>query len=92
MANYVTKDAVKEFVKDVVAELDVRNNKKFAPRTAVNVVKSDLDTLEDKVANINTEDFVTTEFLNRELDNALTEMAKENAVTFDAQDVLEVFE
>ena len=63
MANAVSKESVKWFVTAVVAELDKRNNAKFASNTALNAVKSDLTDLEDKVADIDADKFVAKGFL-----------------------------
>ena len=100
MANAVTKDEVKAFVKDVRKKLDIRYAAKFAPNATVNSVKGDLDTLQDEVANINTDNFVEKElgkglssndFTNEEK-KLLADLAKQTNETFDAQDVLDIFD
>ena len=52
MANAVTKDEVKAFVRDVRIEMDKRNSAKFALNVTVENVKSELGTLQDKVSQI----------------------------------------
>ncbi|MBR6889115.1 MAG: hypothetical protein IKN16_11835 [Selenomonadaceae bacterium] len=100
MANSVSKDDVKWFVKQVVLEWDKRNLAKFAPTPSVNSVKSDLELLESEVANINTDTFVekvdgkglsSNDFTN-EHKTLLENLAKENNSTFDAADVLDIFD
>lgn len=100
MANYVSKDDVKWFVKQVVAEWDKRNAVKFAPNTTVNTVKTDLNILEDEVANINADNFVqkvdgkglsTNDFTN-EHKSLLEQLSKDNNSAFDAQDLADIFD
>ena len=100
MANSVTKDEVKAFVKAVVKEWDARNAGKFAPNAAVNSVKSDLGTLENKVNDINTDNFVvqekgkglSTNDFTDEHKTLLENLARETNSAFDAQDVLDIFD
>lgn len=100
MANAVTKEAVKAYLKAVVKEWDARNASKFAPIPAVNTVKTDLDILEGKVDDINTDNFVvqengkglsTNDFTN-EHKTLLENLARETDSAFDAQDVLDIFD
>ena len=100
MANSVSKDDVKWFVKQVVIEWDKRNLAKFAPNSSVNSVKDDLNLLETEVANISTENFVekvdgkglsSNDFTN-EHKTLLENLAKDNNSTFDAADVLDIFD
>ena len=100
MANSVSKEDVKAFVKAVVKEWDARNASKFAPNAAVNTVKTDLDKLEDKVDDINTDNFVekvdgkglsSNDFTN-EHKTLLENLARETNSAFDAQDVLDIFD
>ena len=99
MANAVSKESVKWFVTAVVAELDKRNNAKFASNTALNAVKSDLTDLEDKVADIDADKFVvkvqgkglsSNDFTNEEK-ALLAELANATNATFDEEDVADVF-
>lgn len=100
MANAVTKEAVKSYLKAVVKEWDARNAAKFAPIPAVNTVKTDLNILEDKVDDINTDNFVekvdgkglsSNDFTN-EHKTLLENLARETDSAFDAQDVLDIFD
>ena len=100
MANAVTKDAVKAYLKAVVKEWDARNASKFAPIPAVNTVKTDLDILEDKVDDINTDNFVvqengkglSTNDFTDEHKTLLENLARQTDSAFDAQDVLDIFD
>ena len=100
MANAVTKDAVKAYLKAVVKEWDARNASKFAPIPAVNTVKTDLDILEDKVDDINTDNFVvqengkglSTNDFTDEHKTLLGNLARQTDSAFDAQDVLDIFD
>ena len=100
MANAVTKEAVKLYLKAVVKEWDARNAAKFAPNETVNTVKTDLNILEDKVDDINTDNFVekvdgkglsSNDFTN-EHKTLLENLARETDSAFDAQDVLDIFD
>ena len=91
MATYVTKDDVKSFVKDVVKRLNADHDSKYVTHPAVNTVKGDLDTLEDRVAQINTENFVSVEAFEDKLNNRLEELAEQTNDTFTAEDVEDVF-
>ena len=99
MANSVTKDEVKAFVKAVRIEMDARNAAKFAPNVTVSNVKSELGDLKEEVAQINTDNFVEKEdgkvlssndFTTEEKET-LARLAKESNDTFDASDVLDIF-
>lgn len=100
MANAVTKEAVKLYLKAVVKEWDARNASKFAPIPVVNTVKTDLDILEDKVDDINTDNFVvqengkglSTNDFTDEHKTLLEALARETNSAFDAQDVLDIFD
>ena len=100
MANAVTKDAVKAYLKAVVKEWDARNASKFAPIPAVNTVKTDLNILEDKVDDINTDNFVkkvngkglSSNDFTDEHKTLLENLARETNSAFDAQDVLDIFD
>ena len=100
MANAVTKEAVKAYLKAVVKEWDARNASKFAPIPAVNTVKNDLNILEDKVDDINTDNFVekvdgkglSSNDFTDEHKTLLENLAKETNSAFDAQDVLDIFD
>ena len=99
MANAVTKEAVKLYLKAVVKEWDARNASKFAPIPAVNTVKTDLDILEDKVDDINTDNFVvqengkglSTNDFTDEHKTLLENLARQTDSAFDYQDVLDIF-
>ena len=100
MANAVTKEAVKFYLKAVVKEWDARNARKFAPNETVNTVKTDLDKLEDKVDDINTDNFVvqengkglSTNDFTDEHKTLLEALARETNSAFNAQDVLDIFD
>ena len=100
MANAVTKEAVKLYLKAVVKEWDARNASKFAPIPAVNTVKTDLDILEDKVDDINTDNFVvqengkglSTNDFTDEHKTLLENLARQTDSAFDYQDVLDIFD
>ena len=100
MANSVTKEEVKAFVRDVRIAMDARYLAWFAQNPTVNNVKTDLDTLEDKVNGISTDNFVekvdgkglsSNDFTDQ--DKALLEqLGRETNSAFDAQDVLDIFD
>ena len=100
MANYVSKDEVKKFVRDVRIELDARYAAKFAPNSTLANVKSDLGSLEDEVAQINTDNFVEKELgkglssndFTTEEKETLARLAKEQNSSFDATDVADIFD
>ena len=103
MANSVSKDDVKWFIKQVVIEWDKRNAVKFAPNstvTALNSVKTDLDSLEADVDKINTDNFVekvdgkglsSNDFTN-EHKSLLEQLSRETNSTFTAQDLADIFD
>ena len=84
MANAVTKDEVKAFVKDVRKEMDVRYAAKFVQNTTFNQVKGELNTLQDEVANMNP--------FTDEDKETLDKLAAADRELFNHQDVLDVFE
>ena len=100
MANYVSKDEVKAFLILFRKELDKRNAAKFALAPALNSVKSDLGTLEDEVAQINTDNFVekvdgyglSSNDFTDDQKKLLEQLAKENNETFDASDLADIFD
>ena len=100
MANAVSKDEVKAFLILFRKALDARYAAQFAPAPALNSVKSDLGTLEDEVAQINTNNFVlqedgkglSTEDFATEEKKLLAALAKETTSGFDAQDLLDIFD
>ena len=85
MANAVSKEEVKAFLILFRKALDARYAAQFAPAPALNSVKSDLNTLEDEVAQINTD-------LLAERTKLLLEKATENGDGFDAKDLLDIFD
>ena len=100
MANSVSKDDVKWFVKQVVTEWNRRNAIKFAPNSTVNSVKTDLNSLEDEVADIHPENFVekvdgkglsSNDFTN-EHKSLLEQLSRETNSTFDDQDLADIFD
>ena len=100
MANSVTKDEVKAFVRSVRIEMDRRNAAKFAPAASFNSVKGELDSLQNEVNNINLDNFVeqipgkglsTNDFTDDDK-KLLAQLAKETNSAFDAADVLDIFD
>lgn len=99
MANYVTKEGVKAFVRDVRIEMDARNAAKFAPAATLANVKNDLNTLEDDLAPILADKALgkglsANDFTNEEKEflAELAETSKANEEGFDATDVLDIFD
>ena len=106
MANSVTKEQVKAFVRDVRIELDRRYAARFASNSTfnstLNSVKDDLGTLEDEVANIDDKfdgkyvEQVDGKVLSSndftDADKQLLErLAAESNSAFDASDVADIF-
>ena len=99
MAAAVSKEEVKSFIKDVVARWNQIADAKYAVNSTVNTVKGDLDTLEDKVADINTDNFVekvdgkglSTEDFTTEEKKLLASLAKDNSEGFTAEDLEDIF-
>lgn len=102
MANSVTKEQVKAFVRDVRIELDRRYAARFAPNSTLNSVKGDIGTLEDEVANI--EDKFDGKYVEQvdgkvlssndftDADKKLlARLAEESNSVFDASDVADIF-
>lgn len=80
--------------------MDKRYAAKFAPASNLNVLKSDLSTLEDEVAQISTENFVekvdgmglsSNDFTDDDK-KLLEQLKKDNDSTFDASDVADIFD
>lgn len=91
MANAVSKEEVKNFLILFRKAFEARIAASYATFPAVNTVKGDLDTLEDRVAQINTENFVSVEAFEDKLNNRLEELAEQTNDTFTAEDVEDVF-
>ena len=99
MANAVSKEEVKNFLILFRKEMEARIAAKYATFPAVNTMKGDLDTLEDKVADINTDNFVekvdgkglSTEDFTTEEKKLLASLAKDNSEGFTAEDLEDIF-
>lgn len=97
---YVTKEEVKSFVRAVRIEMDARYAAKFATNSSVAVVKSDLNSLADKVddINIDTDNFVEKEEGKVLSSNDFTDADKQvieelrGNASFDTSDVADIFD
>lgn len=95
MANYVSKDEVKKFVRDVRIEMDARYAAKFAPAAELANVKKELADLKDGVSPLLAEAALgkvlsANDFTNDEK-TFLAELTNATSAGFDASDVVEIF-